>query len=83
MKRYQMDVKDMAAQYSANAAPKTFDLETRKRILDREARRTRRKQARAASSSSISHEDGLSTDEEEQASDLDSFQTERLRLVEV
>ena len=83
VKRYQMDVKDMAAQYSANAAPKTFDLETRKRILDREARRTRRKQARAASSSSISHEDGLSTDEEEQASDLDSFQTERLRLVEV
>ena len=81
-KRYQMDVKDMAAQYSANAA-KTFDLETRKRILDREARRTRRKQARAASSSSISHEDGLSTDEEEQASDVDSFQSERLRLVQV
>merc|ERR550534_891437 len=60
-KRYQADVKDMAAQYSVNPT-KTFDLETRKRILDREARRTRRKQARSSSSS---HEDGLSTDDEE------------------
>ena len=82
VKRYQADVKDMAAQYSANAA-KTFDLETRKRILDREARRTRRKQARAASSSSISHEDGLSTDEEEATADAESFMSERLKLVQV
>ena len=78
-KRYQADIKDMAAQYSANPT-KNFDAETRKRIYDREARRTRRKQARA--SAAVAHEDGLSTDDEEAPAEIDQFQTERLRLVE-
>lgn len=49
-----------------------------RRIADREARRTRRRQARQRSEyTKANHDDGISSDDEESKSDIVKYQTDR------
>ncbi|KAM3833975.1 PAX3- and PAX7-binding protein 1-like, partial [Diretmus argenteus] len=52
-----------------------------RRIAEREARRTRRRQAREQNGKRIEHREGLSSDDEETSTDITSFNMERDRIV--
>lgn len=71
---------DKAAPVAETPTEKRLKAVKARRIADREARRTRRRQARQSSRHSASqdvHYDGLSSDDEENKSDVIKYQSER------
>lgn len=71
---------DKAAAVADKPAEKRLQAVKQRRVADREARRTRRRQARqVASDRSLTepHHDGLSSDDEESKSDQIKYQGER------
>ncbi|KAJ8266400.1 hypothetical protein GJAV_G00130010 [Gymnothorax javanicus] len=52
-----------------------------RRIAEREARRTRRRQAREQNGKRAEHREGLSSDDEETSTDINSFNLERDRIL--
>lgn len=58
-----------------------LELAKQRRIAEREARRTRRRQAREQNDKRAEHKEGLSSDDEETSTDITSFDSERERIL--
>lgn len=96
VQRRQDDIKDESAEFSSlsnkavmapNMDPFGRDrvayqeLGKQRRVAEREARRTRRRQAREQSGKRAEHKEGLSSDDEETSTDINSFNLERDRIL--
>lgn len=96
VQRRQDDIKDESSEFSslsskAVMAPNLdsfgrdrtayLELAKQRRIAEREARRTRRRQAREQNDKRAEHKEGLSSDDEETSTDITSFDSERERIL--
>ncbi|CAE1251047.1 GCFC [Acanthosepion pharaonis] len=82
--RRQQDVRDQCQDYTANKAKVVIDAAEAKqrRVAEREARRSRRRRARENKDISGHHE-GLSSDEEENQSDITKFNSEYAEILRI
>ncbi|KAH3737797.1 PAX3- and PAX7-binding protein 1-like [Dreissena polymorpha] len=82
--RRQQDIQDQCHTYMTSKAPVVVDNEDQarqRRIAEREARRARRRRAREGKSISGHHE-GLSSDDEENQSEITKFNQERDEIIQ-
>uniref|UniRef100_A0A1A8DVH5 PAX3 and PAX7 binding protein 1 n=2 Tax=Nothobranchius kadleci TaxID=1051664 RepID=A0A1A8DVH5_NOTKA len=96
VQRRQDDIKDESSEFASlsNKAVMAPNLDSfgrdrasyqeasrQRRIAEREARRTRRRQAREQKVEGAEHREGLSSDDEETSTDITSFNMERDRII--
>ncbi|XP_034034245.1 PAX3- and PAX7-binding protein 1 [Thalassophryne amazonica] len=96
VQRRQDDIKDESAEFASlsNKAVMAPNLDSfgrdratyqehsrQRRIAEREARRTRRRQAREQNGRIAEHNEGLSSDDEETTTNITSFNTEKDRII--
>ncbi|XP_074662540.1 PAX3- and PAX7-binding protein 1-like [Tubulanus polymorphus] len=79
--RRQQDIKDQSAEYNPNkvAQPVAPDSPRQRRAAEREARRARRRRAREGQDVN-NHKEGLSSDDEENKSEISKFHQERVQI---
>ncbi|XP_059561575.1 PAX3- and PAX7-binding protein 1-like [Myotis daubentonii] len=94
VQRRQDDIEDESSEFSShsNKAPMAPNLDSfgrdralyqehaKRRIAEREARRTRRRQAREQTGKMADHLEGLSSDDEETSTDITNFNLEKDRI---
>ncbi|XP_043848016.1 PAX3- and PAX7-binding protein 1 isoform X1 [Dromiciops gliroides] len=94
VQRRQDDIKDESSEFSSHSnkalmAPNLdsfgrdralYQEHAKRRIAEREARRTRRRQAREQTGKMADHLEGLSSDDEETSTDITNFSLERDRI---
>ncbi|CAI9738582.1 PAX3- and PAX7-binding protein 1 [Octopus vulgaris] len=82
--RRQQDVRDQCQDYTASKVKVVFDAAEamQRRVAEREARRSRRRRARESRDLSGHHE-GLSSDDEENQSDITKFNSEKMEILQL
>ncbi|GAB1610930.1 PAX3- and PAX7-binding protein 1-like [Argonauta hians] len=82
--RRQQDVRDQCQDYTASKVKVVIDAAEamQRRVAEREARRSRRRRARE-SKDVTGHHEGLSSDDEQNQSDLTKFNTERGEILQL
>ncbi|XP_059401566.1 PAX3- and PAX7-binding protein 1-like [Carassius carassius] len=96
VQRRQDDIKDESSEFSSLSSKAVMapnldsfgrdrtayqELAKQRRIAEREARRTRRRQSREQNGKRAEHKEGLSSDDEETSTDITSFNSERDRIL--